>query len=253
MGTLTWHLLDICSGTGDDNVRVYAIELDADDTAIELRSASLVSECDREWARAHLCLDYLLAVGSRNDRMLLDGLGLSLFQGHLHASSPSDTLDVRPVCVWLDERARRRYEPTVGNTHAPLLFEALRTLPFAASPQELVALACAARQCMRPPRSARGLPEMLMPSGLRRAKRRVVATALVQCVLGALFLLGGSPPAALPFTMSNPIPYVSVASSDVASSASNVVIRPAQPSRSPAQIEPTHFAVLRVEEPEEPE
>ncbi len=118
MSTVPWHLLEICSGTGDDDVRVYAIELDVDDTAIEPRRTSLVAERDRGWARAHLCLDYLLSVGSRDARMPLDGLGLALFQGHLHAASPGDTLDVQPVCVWVDERARRRYEPTTGTPGA---------------------------------------------------------------------------------------------------------------------------------------
>src|SRR5258708_9553904 len=169
MSTVTWHLLEICSGTGDDDVRVYAIELDVDDTAIELHRTSLVAERDRGWARAHLCLDYLLDVGSRDDRMPLDGLGLSLFQGHLHASSPGDTLDVQPVCVWVDERARRRYEPTTGNAHMPLLFEAMRALPFAASPQELVALACAPRQPIRPPCRPQAFPGAPLPPIPRRA------------------------------------------------------------------------------------
>ncbi len=246
MSTVTWHLLEICSGTGDDDVRVYAIELDVDDTAIEPRRTSLVAERDRGWARAHLCLDYLLYVGSRDDRMPLDGLGLTLFQGHLHAASPGDTLDVQPVCVWVDERARRRYEPTTGNVHMPLLFEAMRAMPFAASPQELVALACAARQRMRPPWRAQGLPGAPVPAIPRRAQRRLVAAALAQCALAVLLLFGGSPPATPQSTMGNPIPYV-------ASSAGQVVIGSTQPSRSPAQMEPMRFAVLRVEGPEEPE
>jgi len=246
VSTVTWHLLEICSGTGDDDVRVCAIELDVDDTAIEPRRTSLVAERDRGWARAHLCLDYLLDVGSRDARMPLDGLGLALFQGHLHTCSPGDTLDVQPVCVWVDERARRRYEPTTGNAHMPLLFEALRALPFAASPQELVALACAARQCMRPPRSARGLPGAQAPAIPRRAQRRLVAAALAQGALAVLLLFGGSPPATPQLTMGDPIPYITA-------SAGHVVVGPAQPSRSPAQMEPMRFAVLRVEEPEEPE
>jgi hypothetical protein len=143
MSAVTWHLLEICSGTGDDDVRVYAVELDVDDTEIEPHGATLVAECDREWARSHLCLDYLLYVGSRDDQMLLDGLWL--YQGHLHTPSHSDSLAVQPVCVWVDERARQRYEPTASNSHTPLLFEALEAMPFAASPQELIALACAAR------------------------------------------------------------------------------------------------------------
>lgn len=244
MSNVTWHLLEICSRTGDDDVRVYAIELDVDDTAIEPRCTSLVAEHDRVWARAHLCLDYLLYVGSRDDRMPLEGL--SLFQGHLHSSSPGDILNVQPVCVWVDERARRRYEPTVNNTHTPLLFEALGAMPFVASPHELVALACAARQRMRPPRRARGLPGAPMPAILQQAQRRVVAAALVQCVLGVLLLLGGSPPAAPLPTAGVPIPYV-------ASSAGDAVVRPVLPLRSPVQVEPMRFAVLRVEEPEEPE
>jgi hypothetical protein len=237
MSTVTWHLLEICSGIGDDDVRVYAVELDVDDTAIEPRRAPLVAEHDRGWVRSHLCLDYLLYVGSRDDRMSLDGL--ALYQGHLHTSSPSDTLDVQPVCVWVDKRARRRYEPTAANAHTPLLFEALRAMPFVASPQELVELACAARQRMRPPRRARGLPGGQMPAIPRRAQRRVVAAALVQCVLGVLLLLGGSPPA-------GSLTYV-------ASSAGVAVVGQALPSHSPVQMEPMHFAVLRVEEPEEPE
>jgi hypothetical protein len=246
MSTVPWHLLEICSGTGDDDVRVYAIELDVDDTAIEPHRTSLVAERDRGWARAHLCLDYLLYVGSRDDRMPLDGLGLSLFQGHLHASSPGDTLDVQPVCVWVDERARRRYEPTTGNAHMPLLFEAMRALPFAASPQELVALACAARQCMRPPWRAQGLPGAQTPAIPRQAQQRLVAAALAQCALAVLLLFGGSPPATPQSTMGNPIPYITA-------SAGYVFVGPAQPSRSPAQMESIRFAVLRVEEPEEPE
>jgi hypothetical protein len=248
MSTVTWHLLDICSGTGDDDVRVYAVELDVDDTLVEPRRTSLVAERDRGWARAHLCLDYLLDVGSRDDRMPLDGLGLSLFQGHLHTSSPSDTLDVQPVCVWVDERARRRYEPTVGNAHAPLLFEALGALPFVASPQELVVLACAARQCMHPPRRARGLPgaPVQVPALPRRAQRRLVAAALAQGVLAVLLLFGGSPPAAPQPTSSGPIPYI-------AASAGHVLVGPAQPSGSPTQMEPMRFAVLGVEVSEEPE
>lgn len=249
MSTVTWHLLEICSGTGDDDVRVYAIELDVDDTAIEPRRTSLVAERDRGWARAHLCLDYLLYGGSRDNRMPLDGLGLALFQGHLHTCSPGDTLDVQPVCVWVDERARRRYEPTAGNAHAPLLFEALRALPFVASSQELVALACAARQCMRPlrpPRSARGLSGAPAPASPRRAQRRLVAAALAQGALAVLLLFGGSPPASPQLTMGDPLPYITA-------SAGHVVVGPAQPSRSPAQMEPMRLAVLRVEEPEEPE
>jgi hypothetical protein len=167
MSSVNWHLLEICSGTGDDDVRVYDIELDVDDTAIEPRRTALVAERDRGWARAHLCLDYLLSAGSRDARMPLDGL--ALFQGHLHTCSSGDTLDVQPVCVWVDERARRRYEPTGGNAHAPLLFEALGAMPFVASPQELVALACAARQRMRPSRSARGLLGARVPAIPRRA------------------------------------------------------------------------------------
>ena len=244
MSTVTWHLLEICSGTGDDDVRVYAVELDVDDTAIEPRRAELVAECDREWARSHLCLDYLLYVGSRHDRMPLDGL--SLFQGHLHTSLSDDILEVQPVCVWVDERARRRYEPTTGNAHTPLLFEALGAMPFVASPQELVALACAARQRMRPPRRARGLPGAQMPAIPRRAQPWVVAAALVQCVLGVLLLLGGSPPAGPQPTMGGPLTYM-------ASSPGYAVVSPVQPSRSPAQMEPMSFAVLRMEEPEEPE
>jgi hypothetical protein len=244
MSTVTWHLLDICSGTGDDDVRVYGVELDVDDTAIEPRCATLVAEHDRGWARAYLCLDYLLYVGSRDDRMPLHGL--SLFQGHLHTSSPGDTLDVQPVCIWVDRWARRRYEPTVNNAHTPLLFEALGAMPFVASTQELVELACAVRQRMRPSRRARGLPEARMSAIPRRAQWQVVSAALVQCVLGVLFLLGGSPPAAPQPTASVPIPYV-------ASSAGTVVVRPALPLRGPVQVEPMRFAVLRVEEPEEPE
>jgi hypothetical protein len=244
MSTVTWHLLEICSGTGDDDVRVYAVELDVDDTAIEPCRAPLVAEHDRGWARAHLCLDYLLYVGSRDDRMPLDGL--SLFQGHLHTSSPGDILDEQPVCVWVDERARRRYEPTAGNAHTPLLFEALGAMPFVASPQELVALACAARQRMRPPRRAQGLPVAQMPAIPRQAQRRVVAAALVQCVLGLLLLLGGSPPAGPLPTTGGPLTYI-------ASSAGDVVVGATLPSHSPAQMEPMRFAVLRVEEPEETE
>jgi hypothetical protein len=244
MSTVTWHLLEICSGTGDDDVWVYAVELDVDDTAIEPRRATLVAERDREWARAYLCLDYLLHAGPHDDGMPLDRL--SLYQGHLHTSSPGNTLDVQPVCVWVDERARRRYEPTTSNAHTPLLFEALGAMPFAASPQELVALAFAARQRMRPPRGARGLTVAQMPAAAPRAPRRVVAAALVQCVLGVLFLLGGSPPAGPQPTMAGQIPYV-------ASSAGNIIVRPALPLRSPAQMEPMRFAVLRVEDSEEPE
>jgi hypothetical protein len=244
MSTVTWHLLEICSGTGDDDVRVYAVDLDVDDTGIELCRTPLVAEHDREWARAHLCLDYLLYVGSRRDRMPLDGL--SLFQGHLHTSLPSDTLDVQPVCVWVDQRARRRYEPTVGNAHTPLLFEALGAMPFVASPQELVALACAARERMRPPRRAQGYPGTQMPAIPRRTQWQLVTAALVQCALTVLLLLGGSPPAAPQSTWGGPLTYIT-------SSAGQVVIEPAQPPRSPAQMEPMRFAVLRVEEPEEPE
>src|SRR5258708_1108840 len=206
MSTVTWHLLEICSGTGDDHVRVYAIDLDVDDTAINPPRTSLVAERARGWARAHLCLDYLLYVGSRDDRMPLDGLGLTLFQGHLHAASPGDTLDVQPVCVWVDERARRRYEPTTGNVHMPLLFEAMRAMSFAASPQELVALACAARQCMRPPRSARGLSGAQAPAIPRRAPPRLVAAALAQGALAVVLPFGGSPPAAPAPTLGGPIP-----------------------------------------------
>jgi hypothetical protein len=244
MSTVTWHLLEICSGTGDDDVRVYAVELDVDDTAIEPRRAPLVAEHDREWARAHLCLDYMLYIGSRDSRMPLDGV--SLFQGHLHTSSPGDLLDVQPVCVWVDERARRRYQPTPGNAHTPLLFEALGAMPFVASPQELVALACAARQRMRPPRRAQGLPGTQMPAIPRRAQRRVAAAALVQCVLGVLILLGGSPPPGPQPTMGGPLTYI-------AAGAGEVFINPVLPSRSPAQMEPMRLAVLRVEEPEESE
>jgi hypothetical protein len=243
MSTVTWHLLEICSGTGDDAVRVYAVELDVDDTAIEPRRASLVAEHDRGWARSYLCLDYLLYVGSRDDPMPQGGL--SLYQGHLHTSSPGDSLDVQPVCVWVDQRARRRYAPTAGNAHTPLLFEALGAMPFVASPQELVPLACAARQRMRPPRRAPGLPEAPVPAIPRRTQRRVVAAALLQCVLGVLFLLGGFP-AAPQLTTGGPLTYI-------ASSAGDAVVRPVLPSRSPVQMEPMRFAVLRVEEPEEPE
>jgi hypothetical protein len=244
MSTVTWHLLEICSGIGDDDVRVYAVELDMDDTAIEPRCARLISEHDREWVRSNLCLDYLLYVGSRGDRMPLDGL--SLYQGHLHTSSLDDTLDVQPVCVWVDERARRRYEPTAGNSHTPLLFEALRAMPFVASPRELVALACAARQLMRPPRRARGLPGAQMPAIPRRTQQRVVVAALVQCVLGVLLLLGGTPPTGPQLTMGGPLTYI-------ASSPGHVVVGTVQPTRSPAQMEPMRFAALRVEELEEPE
>jgi hypothetical protein len=244
MSAVTWHLLEICSGTGDDDVRVYAVELDVDDTAIEPRRAPLIAEHDREWARSYLCLDYLLYVGSRNDRIPLEGL--SLYQGHLHTSSPDDTLGVQPVCVWVDERARRRYEPTAGNSHTPLLFEALGAMPFVASPQELVALACAARQRMRPPRRAQDLPGAQMPAIPRRARRRVVVAALVQCVLGVLLLLGGSPPTGTQLSMGGPLTYI-------ASSPGRVVVGTAQPSRSPSQMEPMRLAVLRVEEPEEPD
>lgn len=251
MSIVTWHLLEICSDTGDDDVQIYAIELDVDDAVIEPRRTSLVAEHDRGWARSHLCLDYLLSagsVGSRDDRMPLDGLGLSLFQGHLHPSSSGDTLDVQPVCVWVDERARRRYEPTTGNAHTPLLFEALGAMPFVASPQELVALARAARQRMRPPRRARGLPgaPVPVPAIPRRPQRRLVAAALIQCALAVLLLSGGSPPVAPQLTVGGPIPYI-------AASAGHVVVGPAQPSRSPAQMQPIRFAVLRLEEPEEPE
>jgi hypothetical protein len=245
MSTITWHLLEICSGTGDDDVRVYAVELDVDDTAIEPRHAPLVAEHDREWARAHLCLDYLLYVGSRDDHTPLEGL--SLYQGHLHSSSSGDDiLDVQPVCVWVDERARQRYKPTAGSAHTPLLFEALGAMSFVASPQELVALACAARQRIRPPRRAPGLPVAQMPAVSRRVSRRVVASALMQCVLGVLFLFGGSLPIA-------PLPTAGIPLAYVASSAGLVVVRPALPSRGPVQIEPLRYAVLRVEEPEEPE
>jgi hypothetical protein len=247
MSTVTWHLLEICSGTGDDDVRIYAIDLDVDDTGIEPRSMSLVAECDRPWARAHLCLDYLLFVGSRDDHMPLDGL--SLFQGHLHTSSPGDTLDVQPVCVWVDERARRRYEPTAGNAHAPLLFEALRGMPFVASPQELIALASTARQRMRPPRRAPGLSGMQVPSTPRRAPRRVVASAVAQCTLAVLLLFGGSPPAAPQPAGGSPL----TAQVQFAPDMGQVATGPAQPSRIPAQMEPMRFAVLQVEEPEEPE
>src|SRR5258705_12662049 len=243
MSTVPWHLLEICSGTGDDDVRVYAIELDVDDTAIEPRRTSLVAERDRGWARAHLCLAYLLSVGSRDDRMPLDGLGLSLFQGHLHAASPGDTLDVQPVCVWVDERARRRAERTTGNAHMPLLFEALRALPFVASPQELVALACAARQHMCPPWRAQGLPGAQAPAIPRQAQQRLVAAALAQGALAVLLLFGGSPPAAPQLTMGNPIPYV-------ASTPGQVVVGSTQPSPSPGQKEPIRFRVLRGGEPE---
>jgi hypothetical protein len=243
MNIVTWHLLQICSGTGDDDVRVYAVELDVDDTAIEPRRATLVAEHDRGWARAHLCLDYLLYVGSREDRMPQGGP--SLYQGHLHTSSLGDTLDVQPVCVWVDKQGRQRYQPTAGNAHTPLLFEALRAMPFVASPQELVALASAARQRMRPPRRAPGLPAAPVPAIPRRPQRRVVAAALLQCVLGVLFLLGGFP-AAPQLTTGGPGTYI-------ASSAGNAVVRPLLPSRSPVQMEPMRFAVLRVEEPEEPE
>jgi hypothetical protein len=92
MSIVTWHLLETCSGTGDDDVRVYVVELDVDDRAIE--PGLLAAERDRGWARSHLCLDYLLFVGSPDDHMQLDGL--SLFQGHLHVGAPGD---VQPVCV----------------------------------------------------------------------------------------------------------------------------------------------------------
>jgi len=212
--------------------------------ALELRGTSLVAE--RGWARAHLCLDYLLFVGSRDDHMPLDGL--SLFHGHLHVGASSDTIDVQPVCVWVDERARRRYEPTAGNAHAPLLFEALADMPFVASPQELVALACAARQHMRSPRPRRapGLPGVQAPPLPRRTQRRVVAAALAQCALAVLLLFGGSPPAGPQPAMGGPL-------TNIVSSVGQVVIGQAQPSRTPVQMEPTRFAVLRVEEPEEPE
>jgi hypothetical protein len=85
-----------------------------------------------------------------------------------------------------------------------------------------------------------------VPAIPRRAQRRLVAAALAQCVLAVLLLFGGSPPAAPQLTMGNPIPYV-------ASSAGLAVVGPVQPSRSPAQMEPMRFAVLRVEEPEESE
>ncbi len=179
-------------------MRVYVVEVDVDDSGMEPRCISLVAERDRGWARAHLCLDYLLSIGSRSvPRPYSDRLrgprafidlpldGLSLFQGHLHTSSLGDTLDVQPVCVWVDERARQRYEPTAGNAHLPLLFEAPRAMPFVASPQELVALACSARQCMGPPRRARGLPGARVPAIPRRAQRRGVALALAQCAGGA--------------------------------------------------------------------
>jgi hypothetical protein len=167
-------------------VRVYAVELDVDDTAIEPRGVALVAECDREWARSHLCLDYLRYVGSRDDHMPLDGLWL--YQGHLHIPSHGEG-----VCVWVDEQARRRYQPTADNSHTPLLFEALGAMPFVASPKELIPLACAARQHIRPPRRARGLPGTKMPAIPRRARWGAVAAALVQCVLGVLFLLGAHP------------------------------------------------------------
>ncbi len=249
MSTVLWHMLEIRSRTGDDDVRVYAVELDVDGTGIEPRRTTLVAECDRGWARAHLCLDYLLYVGSRDDPMPLGGL--SLFQGHLHTSSPCDILDVQPVCVWMDERARRRYEPTVGNAHTPLLFEALGALPFVASPQELVALACAARQRVRLPRSARGLPEtpvsVPVPALLpRRAQRRRVAATLAQGALAVLLLFGGAPPDAPQLALASPVPYI-------AASAGDITGGPAQPSRSPTQIVPIRIAVFRVEEPEEPE
>jgi hypothetical protein len=247
MSTVTWHLLEICSGTGDDDVRVYAVELDVDDTGIEPRSTSLVAERDRRWARAHLCLDYLLFVGSRDDRMPLDGL--SLFQGHVHTSSPGDTLDVQPVCVWVNERARRRYEPPAANAHAPLLFEALRGMPFVASPQELVALASAARQRMRPARSVPGLSGGQVPPMPRRAPRRVVAAAVAQCTLAVLLLFGGSPPAAPQPAGGSPL----TAQVQFAPDTGHIVIGPTQPSRTPAQMEPMRFAVLQVEEPDEPE
>jgi hypothetical protein len=247
MSTVTWHLLEICSGIGDDDVRVYAIELDVDDSLIEPRRTALVAARDRGWARTHLCLDYLLSAGSRADRRPLDRRGLSLFQGHLHPSSPSDPLDVQPVCVWVDERARRRYEPTAGNSHAPLLFEALGALPFAASPQDLVALACAARRRrLRPPRSAPGVSGAQVPAIPRRASRRLVAAALAQCALAVLLLFGGSPPAFPQLTTSGPLTYV-------ASSTGPIVVDPLQPPRSPAQMEPLRFTVLQVEESEEPE
>lgn len=243
MSTATWYLLDICSGTGDD-VRVYAIELDVDDTAIELRRTSLVAERDRGWARAHLCLDYLLSAGPHDARMPLDGI--SLFQGHLHISAPGDTLDVQPVGVWLDERARQRYEPTAGNAHAPLLFAALGAMPFVASPQELVALACAARQCARPPGSARGLPGVHVPAIPRRAERRRVAVTLAQCALAMLLLFGGAPPTTPQLALGSSIPYI-------AASAGHVVDGTTQPSPGPTRIEPMRAAALRLEEPEEPE
>lgn len=73
-----------------------------------------------------------------------------------------------------------------------------------------------------------------------------MAAALAQCALAVLLLFGGSPPTTPQLTMGGPIPYV-------AASAGHAVVGPAQPSRSPAQMEPVRFAVLRVEEPEEPE
>ncbi len=73
-----------------------------------------------------------------------------------------------------------------------------------------------------------------------------MAAALAQGALAVLLLFGGSPPAAPQLTMGNPIPYITA-------SAGHVVVGPAQPSPSPAQMEPMRFAVLRVEEPEEPE
>jgi len=243
MSTVTWYVLEICSGTGDDDVWVYAVELDVDDTALEPRRATLVAECDREWARAHLCLDYLLYVGLPDDHMPIEGL--ALYQGHLHNSSPGDTLEVQPVCVWVDERARRRYEPA-GSAHTPFLFEALGAMPFVASPQELVVLARAARHHMHPPRRSRGLQGPRTPAVQRRTQQRTVVAALVQCVLGVLLLLGGSPP-------SGPQPAMGHPAINIVSSADNIVLVPAQPARVPAQMEPMRFAALRAEEPEEPE
>jgi hypothetical protein len=250
MSAVTWYMLEICSGTGDDDVRVDAVELDVDDTALVPRSVSLVARRDREWARTHLCLDYLLFVGSRTDPLPPDGL--TLFQGHLHASSPADSIDVRPVCVWVDERARRRYEPTAGNAHAPLLFEALAGAPIVASPQQLAALACTARKLS--PLSSPAGPGTVMPVTQRsilprRAPVRLLGAALAQSVLALLLLCGSPIPTSFHPTWSDTPPAIIQSSADPG----YAVIGPAQSSRVPIQMEPMRYAVLQRVDPEEVE
>ena len=64
--------------------------------------------------------------------------------------------------------------------------------------------------------------------------------------LAVLLLFGGSPPAGPQPAMGSPL-------TNIVSSASQVVMGQAQPSRTPEQMEPMRFVVLRVQEREEPE